>query len=154
MLNIVWVLLLIIGFIAGIINGRINEIAQSIMTSADDAVKFAIGLLGIVALWCGIIQILEDAGGVRAASKVLRPLITKLFPGTAGNEKAQSSIITNITANTNSTNKAYTNDAKKGMVSKIVANGNADGVNTVSGATCSSKAIKDACQKAFNAAKK
>ena len=62
--------------------------------------------------------------------------------------------ISNITANTNSTNKAYTNDAKKGMVSKITANGNADGVNTVAGATCSSKAIKDACQKAFNAAKK
>lgn len=62
--------------------------------------------------------------------------------------------ISNITANTNSTNKAYTNDAKKGMISKIIANGNADGVNTVVGATCSSKAIKDACQKAFNAAKK
>ncbi len=62
--------------------------------------------------------------------------------------------ISNIIANTNSTNKAYTNDAKKGMVSKIIANGNADGVNTVAGATCSSKAIKDACQKAFNAAKK
>lgn len=62
--------------------------------------------------------------------------------------------ISNITANTNSTNKAYTNDAKKGMISKIIANGNADGVNTVAGATCSSKAIKDACQKAFNAAKK
>lgn len=62
--------------------------------------------------------------------------------------------ISNITANTNSMNKAYTNDAKKGMVSKITANGNADGVNTVSGATCSSKAIKDACQKAFDAAKK
>ena len=62
--------------------------------------------------------------------------------------------ISNITANTNSTNKAYTNDAKKGMVSKIIANGNSDGVNTVAGATCSSKAIKDACQKAFNTAKK
>ena len=62
--------------------------------------------------------------------------------------------ISNITANTNSTNKAYTNDAKKGMISKIIENGNADGVNTVAGATCSSKAIKDACQKAFNAAKK
>ena len=62
--------------------------------------------------------------------------------------------ISNITANTNSTNKAYTNDAKKGMVSKIIANGNADSVNTVAGATCSSKAVKDACQKAFNAAKK
>lgn len=62
--------------------------------------------------------------------------------------------ITNITANTNSTNKAYTNDAKKGMVSKIVSKGTSEGVDTVTGATCSSKAIKDACQKAFNAAKK
>ena len=99
MLNIIWALLLIIGFIVGIINGRISEVAQSIMTSADDAVKFSIGLLGIVALWCGFIQIFEDSGGVRAASRMLRPLITKLFPGTVGNEKAQSSILTNITAN-------------------------------------------------------
>ena len=99
MLNVVWALLLIIGLIAGIINGRIDEIAQSIMSSADSAVSFSIGLLGVVALWCGVIQILEDAGGVRAASRLLRPLITKLFPGTAGNEKAQSSIVTNLTAN-------------------------------------------------------
>ena len=69
-------------------------------------------------------------------------------------KKDKNTEISNITANTNSTNKAYTNDAKKGMISKIIANGNADGVNTVAGATCSSKAIKDACQKAFNAAKK
>ena len=99
MLNIIWVLLFLAGLITGILTGRINEVAQSILTSADEAVKFSIGLLGVVALWCGLIQILEDAGGVRAASKLLRPLITKLFPGTAGNEKAQSSIITNITAN-------------------------------------------------------
>lgn len=62
--------------------------------------------------------------------------------------------ISNITANTNSTNKSYTNSAKKGMVTKIVSNGTADSVNTVSGATCSSKAIKEGCQKAFAAAKK
>ena len=92
--------------------------------------------------------------------------------------------ISNITANTNSTNKAYTNDAKKEeMEGQAALHGSgsghghrtddgpshqhllhhqdpdhrdrgSDGVNTVSGATCSSKAIKDACQKAFNAAKK
>ena len=62
--------------------------------------------------------------------------------------------ITNITANTNSVNKGYTNDAKKGMVTKIVSKGTSEGVDTVTGATCSSKAIKEACQKAFDAAKK
>lgn len=69
-------------------------------------------------------------------------------------KKDKITAITNIVASTNATNKSYVNMAKKGMVSKITANGNADGVNTVSGATCSSKAIKEACQKAFNAAKK
>ncbi len=62
--------------------------------------------------------------------------------------------ISNIVANTTSYNKAYTNTAKKGMVSKITAKGTADGVDTVSGATCSSKAIKECCQKAFDAARK
>lgn len=62
--------------------------------------------------------------------------------------------IANITANTNSVNKSYTNTAKKSMVTKIVSKGTADGVDTVAGATCSSKAIKEGCQKAFAAAKK
>ena len=62
--------------------------------------------------------------------------------------------ISNISANTNSTNKSYVNMAKKDMVSKITAQGTADDVNTVSGATCSSKAIKEACQKAWDVAKK
>lgn len=99
MLNFIWALLLAAGLITGIVNGRIQETAQSIMTSADDAVKFALGLVGVVALWCGFIQILEDAGVLKAASKILRPVITRLFPGTKNNEKAQSAIITNVTAN-------------------------------------------------------
>ena len=69
-------------------------------------------------------------------------------------KKDKITAIENIVASTNATNKSYVNTAKKGMVSKITANGTADGVNTVSGATCSSKAIKEACQKAFDAAKK
>lgn len=79
MLNIIWALLLIIGFIVGIINGRISEVAQSIMTSADDAVKFSIGLLGIVALWCGIIQIFEDSGGCACSIKDATPTHNKTF---------------------------------------------------------------------------
>lgn len=42
MLNIIWVLLFLAGLITGILTGRINEVAQSILTSADEAVKFSI----------------------------------------------------------------------------------------------------------------
>ena len=99
MLNIIWATLLIVGIFAGLITGKADAIMQSIISAADEAVKFSIGLIGIVALWSGMIKILEDAGVIKVALKLLRPIIIKIFPGTKNNEKAQSAIITNITAN-------------------------------------------------------
>lgn len=99
MLNIIWVFLLIIGIVGGILNGKIDEINESITKSSAEAVSFAIGLIGIVAFWNGIIKILEEAGIVKIAIKLFSPVISKVFPSTRNNEKAKGAIITNLTAN-------------------------------------------------------
>lgn len=99
MLNYVWFIIISIGIIGGIINGKIDEINASISNSATEAVEFVIGLVGIVAFWNGIIKILEDAGIVKFASKIFSPIIAKIFPSTKYNEKAKGAIITNLTAN-------------------------------------------------------
>ena len=99
MLNYIWAFLLIIGIITGAVNGRIQQVADSIIESANDAVMFCIGLLGIVALWCGLMQIFQDAGGIGFVSIIIRPVIRRLFPETRYNPEAEKQIITNITAN-------------------------------------------------------
>lgn len=99
MLNIIWVALMIIGIIGSLITGKTDAITERMLISAGEAVKFAIGLIGSVSLWCGMIKILENAGAVRYFSKLLKPVMQKIFPTAKNNPKAQKAIITNITAN-------------------------------------------------------
>lgn len=99
MLNIIWVLLMIIGIGGSIALGKTDMIMNSIISSAKEAVEFAVGLIGIVSLWCGIIKILEDAGAVKWFSKIVKPIISRLFPSARKNEKAQNAIVTNFAAN-------------------------------------------------------
>lgn len=99
MLNIIWAILMIVSIVYAIFTGNAEKIMENIIDSADSAVKFALGLIGIVSLWCGIIKILEDAGVVVFFMRVLRPIIVRIFPSVKENKKAQKAIVTNITAN-------------------------------------------------------
>jgi len=99
MLNFIWVVLLIIGILVGIANGRIEEINASLLTSAGSAVTFGIGILGIICLWCGIMNIASDAGAVNFMAKLLRPFIHLLFPRTKKNKEAEKQVMTNLIAN-------------------------------------------------------
>jgi spore maturation protein A len=99
MLNIIWVLLMIIGIGGSIALGKTDMIMNSIISSAKEAVEFAVGLIGIVSLWCGIIKILEDAGAVIWFSKIGKPILSRLFPSARKNEKAQNAIVSNFAAN-------------------------------------------------------
>ncbi len=99
MLNVIWALLMIVSISYAIFTGNAEKIMGNIIESADSAVKFALGLVGVVSLWCGVIKILEDAGVVNWFLKVSRPIIIRIFPSTKENEKAQKAIVTNISAN-------------------------------------------------------
>ena len=90
---------MIISLSYAIFTGNAEQIMEDIIESADSAVQFALGLVGVVSFWCGIIKILEDAGVVKCFLKVFRPIIIRIFPSAQENQKAQKAIVTNITAN-------------------------------------------------------
>ncbi len=98
MLNLVWSLLLAAGILCGIATGRVREVADAILSSAGEAVTFGIGILGVCAFWCGMIRILEAAGGLALLQRFLRPAIGRIFPSTVQSPETQQHILTNITA--------------------------------------------------------
>lgn len=99
MLNAIWVGMLVTGIVIGCANGRFGEIESALLESGGNAITFAIGILGITAFWCGLLEILREAGVIQFFGKIFRPIVFRLFPETKKNREAETQIITNLTAN-------------------------------------------------------
>jgi spore maturation protein A len=99
MLNYIWFGMLVIGIVYGILNGRVSEINQAIVDSAGSAVKLAIGLLGAMCLWTGIMGIMEKSGILAVITRYVRPILTIVFPDLKRQGKALGAIMMNLLAN-------------------------------------------------------
>ncbi len=72
---------------------------DGIVSYASTAVTIAIGLIGIMALWLGVMKVAEEAGLVQTIASGLRPIMTRLFPDVPANHPAMGAMILNISAN-------------------------------------------------------
>jgi spore maturation protein A len=72
---------------------------DGIIKYAKSAVELAIGLIGIMALWLGIMKIADEAGLVAKLARVLKPVTTRLFPDVPPDHPAMGAMIMNISAN-------------------------------------------------------
>lgn len=99
MLNYIWVGLLLIGFIVGVINGRIDEVTKAAMDSAQSAVMVCIGLLGVMCLWTGLMKVAEKSGLVTGIGRLVRPILRFLFPDIPKDHPALGAIVMNLVAN-------------------------------------------------------
>ncbi len=99
MLNYVWIFLMVVSIIVGAVNGRLSEVTEAAFKYAGVAVDIAIGLIGIMAMWLGIMRIAEKAGLVRLLARVIRPISRRLFPDIPPDHPAMGAMILNIAAN-------------------------------------------------------
>ena len=99
MLNYIWFGMMAIGVGAGIYNGKIEAVTNAAIDMAKVSVEISIGLIGIMALWLGIMKIAEESGLIRIIAKGLRPITVRLFPEVPADHPAIGSIVLNMSAN-------------------------------------------------------
>jgi len=78
---------------------KIKEVTTSILDYSETAVKIALGLIGIMALWLGIMKIAEESGLINHLARGLKPITRLLFPDVPGDHPAMGAMIMNISAN-------------------------------------------------------
>lgn len=99
MLNYIWFGMMLISVIAGIVTGRIDAVTEAAINMSKVAVEISIGLIGIMALWLGIMKIAEASGLIRIIARGLRPITVRLFPDVPVDHPAIGSIVLNMSAN-------------------------------------------------------
>lgn len=80
MMNYIWGFMLILSISFALINGKASDFTDSLMNSSTEAVEFIITLVGIMAVWSGIMKIAEESGLIEKIALLSAPLMKYLFP--------------------------------------------------------------------------
>lgn len=99
MLNYLWGFMILIGIIYAGITGNIDSVTSGALDSAKEAVSLCITMFGVMAFWCGLMEIAEKSGLIDKCKYGVAPLISWLFPGVPKESKAFSYITTNMISN-------------------------------------------------------
>ena len=78
---------------------KLKDVTNSALDYAGIAVNISLGLIGIMALWLGIMKVAEDAGLIKIIANLLKPVTKRLFPDVPVDHPTMGSMIMNISAN-------------------------------------------------------
>ena len=99
MLNYLWGGMILVAVVYGVLTGKTGEVGNAVLDSSKEAVELCIAMLGVMALWTGIMQIAEASGLTKKFIKLVRPVLRFLFPEVPEDSKANDYIASNMLAN-------------------------------------------------------
>ena len=98
-INIIWFSLILIATVTAAYTGKMENITKAMFDSAKGAVVLAIGLVGPMALWLGIMKVVEAGGLMKIIARAIRAVMIRLFPDVPEDHPAMSAMIMNMAAN-------------------------------------------------------
>lgn len=99
MLNYIWAVMILLGVIYAACTGRMEDVTNAALDSAGDAISLCITMVGVMALWMGLMEIAQKAGLIQKMTKGISPFLKFMFPRIPKEHPALGYIATNIIAN-------------------------------------------------------
>lgn len=99
MLNYIWAFMILLGIIYGTITGNMESLTNAAMDSAGEAVSLCITMLGVMALWMGLMEIAKNSGLIAKLTRGIQPFVSFMFPKIPKEHVAREYISTNLIAN-------------------------------------------------------
>lgn len=99
MLNGIWLGLMLAAVVFAAFTGRMDAVKLAALTGAKDAVDLVIGLVGVMALFLGLMRVAQEGGLLRAVQRALAPILRRLFPEVPIDHPAMGAMIMNLASN-------------------------------------------------------
>lgn len=99
MLNGLWAGMVLVGIIYGSITGNIEAVSLGALDAAKEAVSLCITMVGVMALWTGLMEIAGKTGLISQLTRGIGPVIRWLFPDIPEGHEAREHITANVIAN-------------------------------------------------------
>ena len=98
-MSAVWVGMVLVSVLGGSAMGRGAEVAAAALEGTTAAVELCLSMAGMLCLWSGVMEVMERSGLAAGLARLLRPLLGRLFPGSARDGETMAAISANVSAN-------------------------------------------------------
>ena len=99
MMSWIWTGIVAVSLLAAAVSGNISALATAVPKGAQAGITLALSIAGSICLWTGIGRLMEAAGLTGMLSKLLRPLLGKVFPSAKKNSVLENYLSANVCAN-------------------------------------------------------
>lgn len=91
--------MVVVSILCGLATGRGPEVAAAAVEGAHAAVELCLSIGGMLCLWTGVMEVMRRSGLAQKLSRLLRPVLRRLYPSVAEDERVMDSISANVSAN-------------------------------------------------------
>ena len=98
-MTILWTGMAACALMCGLLTGRGEAVAAAAMEGAAGAVELALSMAGVLCLWSGVMEVMRQAGLADGLSRLLGPVLRRLFPQSADDRETMDAVAANVSAN-------------------------------------------------------
>ena len=95
----IWTGMAVLSILCGLATGRGELVAAAAVEGAQAAVELCVSIAGMLCLWTGVMEVMRRSGLAEGLSRLLRPVLSALFPQVSGDRGVMDSISANVSAN-------------------------------------------------------
>lgn len=98
-MSIIWTGMVLVSILCGLATGRGPAVATAALDGAAGAVELCLSLAGVLCLWMGVMEIMRRSGLSQKLSRLLMPVLRRLYPAFARDREVMDTIAANVSAN-------------------------------------------------------
>ena len=98
-MSVLWSVMVAAALVCGLWTGQSGAVAAAAMEGAAAAVELCLSMAGVLCLWMGVMEVMRRSGLADGLSRLLRPLLGRLYPAFARDDRVMEPLSANISAN-------------------------------------------------------
>lgn len=98
-MSVIWTGMVCLSVLCGLATGRGPEVAAAAVEGAGAGVELCLSIAGMLCLWTGVMEVMRRSGLAEGLSRLLGPVLRRLFPQVAGDRDIMDSVSANVSAN-------------------------------------------------------
>ena len=96
---VIWTGMVVVSILCALAQGNGPQVAAAAMEGAGAAVELCLSMAGVLCLWMGVMEVMRRSGLAEGLSRLLRPVLKRLYPDFARDRAVMDSIAANVSAN-------------------------------------------------------